>query len=112
MFVQMRNNKTLVESIQSPLINILWIFLGNFILLNLFLAIVLDSFLVDGEELSEEEIEEKKKKKRARKLAKKDRLERRQVIMNNGGKKKLTNFWWNGEEKLPSEEDLEDLDEW
>jgi hypothetical protein len=45
--------------------------LGNFILLNLFLAILLDSFLVDGDELSEQEIEEKKKKKKARKIAKK-----------------------------------------
>lgn len=29
---------------------IAWIFLGNFILLNLFLAILLDSFLEEGEE--------------------------------------------------------------
>ena len=58
------------ESIQSPVINILWICLGNFILLNLFLAILLDSFLVDGDELSEQEIEEKKKKKKAKILAK------------------------------------------
>ena len=50
LFVQMRNNKTLREAIQAPCINILWICLGNFILLNLFLAILLDSFLVDGEE--------------------------------------------------------------
>jgi hypothetical protein len=35
----------------------LWIFIGNFILLNLFLAILLDAFLEDGEPLSEEEIE-------------------------------------------------------
>jgi len=30
---------------------IVWIFIGNFILLNLFLAILLDSFLVADEEL-------------------------------------------------------------
>ena len=70
MFVQMRNNVSMKESIQSPVINILWICLGNFILLNLFLAILLDSFLVDGDELSEQEIEEKKKKKKAKILAK------------------------------------------
>ena len=29
---------------------IAWIFIGNFILLNLFLAILLDSFLVEDEE--------------------------------------------------------------
>ena len=44
---------------------ITWIFLGNFILLNLFLAILLDSFLVDeeGEELDEQEIMMAKKAK-------------------------------------------------
>ena len=30
---------------------------------------------------------------------------------NNALGKKLTALWWNGEEKLLSEEDLEDLDE-
>jgi len=35
---------------------IVWIFIGNFIMLNLFLAILLDAFLVDEEELSEEEV--------------------------------------------------------
>jgi len=34
---------------------IAWIFLGNFILLNLFLAILLDAFLVDEGGLTEEE---------------------------------------------------------
>lgn len=85
--------------------------MGNFILLNLFLAILLDSFLVDGDELSEQEIEEKKKKKKARKIAKKQRLEARQVKMNTSEIKKINQLWWNGEEKLPSDEDLEDLDE-
>jgi len=35
---------------------IVWIFIGNWILLNLFLAILLDSFLVEGDvsELTEE----------------------------------------------------------
>ena len=39
---------------------IIWIWIGNFILLNLFLAILLDAFLIDEGGLSEEEIEEKK----------------------------------------------------
>ena len=32
-----------------------WIFIGNFILLNLFLAILLDSFIAEEEEEEEEE---------------------------------------------------------
>ena len=45
---------------------IMWIFLGNFILLNLFLAILLDSFLEEDEESNEStsEKEERMKKKR------------------------------------------------
>lgn len=39
-----------------------WIFLGNFILLNLFLAILLDSFLEEEEE-EEDEMEKKLKSK-------------------------------------------------
>jgi magnesium-transporting ATPase (P-type) len=57
MFVSMRNNETLIQNIRAPGILMLWIFIGNFILLNLFLAILLDAFLEDGEPLSEEEIE-------------------------------------------------------
>jgi hypothetical protein len=61
---------------------VVWIFIGNFILLNLFLAILLDSFLEEDEEgeLSEEEearrqeIKDKKRadkeKERVRKLRK------------------------------------------
>jgi hypothetical protein len=50
----------------------MWIWIGNFILLNLFLAILLDSFLEDEDGLSEEEleaIEYKKNKKKAHKKA-------------------------------------------
>ena len=45
---------------------IAWIFLGNFILLNLFLAILLDSFLSEDEELDAEGDAEKRKKKLAK----------------------------------------------
>ena len=55
----------LFDSMRSPMnpyfisiFYILWIFLGNFILLNLFLAILLDSFLEEDEE-SDETSEEK-----------------------------------------------------
>jgi hypothetical protein len=44
---------------------IAWIFIGNFILLNLFLSILLDSFLEEEDEAegSEEEIMQRKKAK-------------------------------------------------
>jgi hypothetical protein len=42
---------------------IVWILIGNFILLNLFLAILLDAFLVDDDELDEETIHMLKMKK-------------------------------------------------
>jgi len=40
---------------------IVWIFLGNFILLNLFLAILLDSFLSEDDEDDEDLLEAEKK---------------------------------------------------
>ena len=43
-----------------------WIFIGNFILLNLFLAILLDSFLVEEEEGDDEDDYDKKKRKMAK----------------------------------------------
>jgi hypothetical protein len=48
---------------------IVWIFIGNWILLNLFLAILLDSFLVEGDasELTEEQEKEKALLKEKRK---------------------------------------------
>lgn len=39
---------------------IVWIFLGNFILLNLFLAILLDSFLTEDDEEDEDLLEAEK----------------------------------------------------
>lgn len=62
---------------------ILWIFLGNFILLNLFLAILLDSFLEEDEESDEsnEEKEERLKRKRLLAKMKKARLDKNKVFM-------------------------------
>ena len=56
---------------------IVWIFIGNFILLNLFLAILIDSFLKedDDDNLSDEQLEEKRLAKEKRKEDKeKERL--------------------------------------
>ena len=55
-------NSLLYDAIRSNVIKFIscayyisWIFVGNFILLNLFLAILLDSFLEEGEEENSEE---------------------------------------------------------
>ena len=87
---------------------ILWIFIGNFILLNLFLAILLDSFL-DGDEveMDDDEIEMKLKKKRQRAIEKKKRQNKNKVNMGDVQHKKKM-FWDN---TCESDEDLEDLDE-
>jgi hypothetical protein len=45
---------------------IAWIFIGNFILLNLFLAILLDSFLEEGEDEDAEDDAERKRAKIAK----------------------------------------------
>jgi hypothetical protein len=59
----MRNNESLKENVRAPLILMIWIWIGNFILLNLFLAILLDSFLEDNEGMSDEELEVLRMKK-------------------------------------------------
>jgi hypothetical protein len=60
-----------------------WIFLGNFILLNLFLAILLDSFLEEEDEPegSEEEILNRKKAKMLRAQQRKIRKQKKIVLM-------------------------------
>lgn len=60
LYVTLRNNN--VNKFVTSGIYIAWIFIGNFILLNLFLAILLDSFLEeDDEELDEEQLAELKR---------------------------------------------------
>ena len=66
-----------------------WIFLGNFILLNLFLAILLDSFLEEGEEEDIDEIEHQKFLKRQRKEKKMKRLNKNKIIMGENNERKL-----------------------
>ena len=56
---------------------IVWIFIGNFILLNLFLAILLDAFLVEDDDL--DETEEQRAAKRLAKKKKKDEKERLRI---------------------------------
>ena len=51
---------------------ITWIFIGNFILLNLFLAILLDSFLEEKDQ-NEEDANEHNEKEKAKKPEKKDK---------------------------------------
>lgn len=63
LFVMNRNNTSKREPYSVALLLMAWIFLGNFILLNLFLAILLDAFLVDDDGISEEELEELRLKK-------------------------------------------------
>jgi|TARA_B110000305_G_C18865538_1_gene370771 hypothetical protein len=69
---------------------ILWIFLGNFILLNLFLAILLDSFLEEDEESDESSEEKEERLRRKRMLAKnkKFRLDKNKVFMGTNLKDK------------------------
>ena len=49
--------------------NIAWIFLGNFILLNLFLAILLDSYLEEQEEFEDEQQMDLRRQKKIDKKA-------------------------------------------
>jgi hypothetical protein len=55
---------------------VVWIFIGNFILLNLFLAILLDSFLEEDEDENETTIHHDKDKRKARSLARRKRKQR------------------------------------
>jgi uncharacterized protein YpmB len=66
-----------------------WIFLGNFILLNLFLAILLDSFLEEGEEEDLDEIEHQKYLKKLRKADKLKRMNKNKIIMGENNERKL-----------------------
>jgi hypothetical protein len=60
-----------------------WIFIGNFILLNLFLAILLDSFLGDDEEEeSAQQDAERKRKKMIKARKKKKALDNQRVFMS------------------------------
>lgn len=96
-----------------------WIFLGNFILLNLFLAILLDSFIEgEEEEPDEAEIARAKEAKIKRKEVKMKRMNANKVFMGEHNENKIKkrevqrqkhfHFAKNMNE---TDEDLEDLDE-
>lgn len=57
LFSSMRaaNNNMIFKTI-TAIYYISWIFIGNFILLNLFLAILIDGFAEEDDELSEEDL--------------------------------------------------------
>lgn len=66
-----------------------WIFLGNFILLNLFLAILLDSFLEEGEEEDLDELDHLKFLKKQRKALKLKRMNKNKIVMGENNERKL-----------------------
>ena len=63
---------------------VLWVFLGNFILLNLFIAILLDSFIIEeDEDLFKEPEDIRRIRKKANAEARKKRKDKKKVFMNN-----------------------------
>ena len=87
LFVTLRNNN--VNKFWVCGIYIAWIFIGNFILLNLFLAILLDSFLEEDDEEDDMVIQERNRIKRIRKMNRKLKRDKNKVYMNTQQIKKL-----------------------
>lgn len=86
----MRNNETKVKPFGTCILYIAWIFIGNFILLNLFLAILLDSFLEEDEkDVDLDEVELALKAKKQRKLEKMRRKHLHKVNMDMREIKKM-----------------------
>lgn len=112
LFELMRNDEISKWLITAYLVA--WIFLGNFILLNLFLSVLLEAFLEeDEEELDYKQVQLLMEQKKKRKLKKKQREQRRKVIMAGIKEVKPSKLYAfqamsEGEEEL---EDIEDLDE-
>jgi hypothetical protein len=86
---------------------IAWIFMGNFILLNLFLAILLDSFLEEEDENDNMDDQLRLESKIQRAHQRKIRKLKKKVLMTSTEPSKR----YFGQAKGESEEDLEDLDE-
>lgn len=100
-----------IDKIQSSAFLIVWIFVGNFILLNLFLAILLDSFIEeDEEEEDEDERAERISLKQQRAEEKAKRKNRKKVYMQLQKKVRPSKLYF-GQAAEEDEEDLEDLDE-
>jgi len=82
-----------IDKFMISVFYISWIFIGNFILLNLFLAILLDSFLEeDEEEEDEEELERLRKIKKIKALEKKRKKAINKVFMNLQASKQNKNI--------------------
>ena len=97
---------------------IAWIFIGNFILLNLFLAILLDSFIEEEEEEEEFSVKQERLKKKLERAKERSlKKDRKKVYMNIIKKKKgakgavVPSKLYFGQAAEEDEEDLEDLDE-
>ena len=91
----------------------LWIVLGNWVLLNLFLAILLDSFLEEDEDAeAESEALEQIRIRAAKRRARKTQVERAKVYVSHtfkdGAKRVAVNPFLKKEDE---HEELEDLDE-
>lgn len=86
----MRNNETKIKPFGTCILYIAWIFIGNFILLNLFLAILLDSFLEgDESDVDQDEVERAIKAKKQRKLERMRRKQTHKVRMDMREIKKM-----------------------
>ena len=89
---------------------VIWFFIGNYIMLNLFLSILLDAFFEDAaEEEDEELLKQKRLEKKLRIAENKRRKDKNKVFMN---KKELLGKQTKKKGDIFDEyEDLEDLDE-
>lgn len=100
-----------IDKILASAFLIVWIFVGNFILLNLFLAILLDSFIEEDEEQEDQEERlERIKLKQLRANEKAKRKNRKKVYMKLQKKERPSKLYF-GQAAEEDEEDLEDLDE-
>lgn len=100
-----------IDKILASAFLIVWIFVGNFILLNLFLAILLDSFIEEDEEQEDQEERlERIKLKQLRAQEKAKRKNRKKVYMKLQKKERPSKLYF-GQVAEEDEEDLEDLDE-
>lgn len=81
LFYLMRNDE--ISKWLITIYLIAWIFLGNFILLNLFLSVLLEAFLEEDEEEQDfRQMQAQIEQKKLRKLKRKNREQRRKVIMS------------------------------
>lgn len=88
-----------------------WIFMGNFVLLNLFLAILIDAFLEqDDEDEDEDALAAKRERKKQRKMARKKRMEQKRVIMAGLKRTEASKFMF-GKMKGHIEEELDDVED-